>query len=533
MIEESSATVTVSGNRLFPIFIKLERFHVLIVGGGFVGMEKLSAILRNSPETTVTIISKKFIPAVPILASAYPKVRLLERAFDASELMNKDFVIAATNDREVNRAVKILSEQKRILVNVADTPELCDFYLASVVQKGDLKIAISTNGKSPTVAKRIKETLNDAIPNEIDDVLQRMTGIRNLIGGDFAAKVKKMNEITEILSVGSGAKDEVIPNMKSDPNDNNKTAPTTVLSLPNLKIPSAQINDTEKIWRNRAMIALGAFSALLLGNIILYYYPLHTLGALAQNLDSHFYIYILTGFVAEMADGALGMGYGVSCSIFLMSLNIPGPAISSSMHTAKMFASGTAGYSHYKFGNVNKKLFRALVIPGVIGSATGACVLYFLGAKYGAFVKPMLAVYALFLGIRIFMRVFKKDQKKKKVKNVGWLAGIGGFLDAIGGGGWGPIVTGTLVSKGRSPKFVVGSVSIAEFFATLSCASMFIILIGVSHWQIILGLILGSIVAAPIAARLAGKLPLKAMFFLVGSMVIFWSLRIIWQVFHS
>ena len=195
------------GNNLFPIFIKLEQFHVLVVGGGFVGAEKMTAILNNSPETRLTIVSKKFIPAVKILAIAYHNVVLIERGFKSRDLKGADFVIAATNDKEVNRTVKLLAEKRRILANVADTPDLCDFYLSSIVQKGDLKIAISTNGKSPTVAKRVKETLNDTLPNELNEVLQNMTQIRNRIGGDFANKVKTLNKITGILAVEKGELD--------------------------------------------------------------------------------------------------------------------------------------------------------------------------------------------------------------------------------------------------------------------------------------------------------------------------------------
>ena len=124
------------------------------------------------------------------------------------------------------------------------------------------------------------------------------------------------------------------------------------------------------------------------------------------------------------------------------------------------------------------------------------------------------------------MSVFVK-RKAQKVKRVGWLAGAGGFLDSFGGGGWGPLVTSTLISKGRTPKYVIGSVSLTEFFVTLASAVTFFTLLGISHWQVIAGLVLGGLIAAPIAARLVGKLPMKTMFIGVGSLVIFWSLRIL------
>ncbi len=120
-------------------------------------------------------------------------------------------------------------------------------------------------------------------------------------------------------------------------------------------------------------------------------------------------------------------------------------------------------------------------------------------------------------------------KKAQKVKRVGWLAGIGGFLDSFGGGGWGPLVTSTLISKGRTPRYVIGSVSITEFFVTLASALTFFSLIGISHLAVIAGLIIGGMVAAPIAARLSGKLPVKTMFIGVGSMVIIWSIRILYK----
>jgi len=220
------------------------------------------------------------------------------------------------------------------------------------------------------------------------------------------------------------------------------------------------------------------------------------------------------------------MGYGVTCTTILLSLGVNLPVISGSIHTAEMFSSGISGYSHYRFGNVNKKLFRALLIPGVLGAIIGAVALSILGVEYADYVRPILAAYTLLLGTRILMSVFKK-RKPQKVKRVGWLAGAGGFLDSFGGGGWGPLVTSTLISKGRTPKYVIGSVSLTEFFVTLASAVTFFTMLGISHWQVIAGLILGGVIASPIAARLAGKLPLKTMFIGVGSLVIFWSLRIL------
>nr|WP_279389054.1 sulfite exporter TauE/SafE family protein [Hymenobacter gummosus] len=238
------------------------------------------------------------------------------------------------------------------------------------------------------------------------------------------------------------------------------------------------------------------------------------------------------GFAAQLVDGLLGMGYGVVTAISLMSLGLNPAAVSASIHTAEMFAAGASGYNHYRFGNVNRRLFRALLIPGILGAVSGAFLLSKLGEEYAGYVKPVLAAYLLLLGVRIITKAFRKpDLRKRKVKHVGWLAGAGGFLDSFGGGGWGPLVTSTLISQGRTPQYVIGSVSLTEFFVTFASALTFFATIGISHWQVVLGLIVGGVAAAPFAARLAGRISTRFMFLGVGLMVIIWSLWALRKVF--
>ena len=241
---------------------------------------------------------------------------------------------------------------------------------------------------------------------------------------------------------------------------------------------------------------------------------------------------VLAGFIAQLVDGALGMGYGVTSATILLSAGVNLAAISGSIHTAEMFASGASGYSHYKFGNVNKKLFKILVVPGVIGAVLGAILLVKFGDAQAAWLKPAMACYTMFLGIRIFSNAFRKQLKRpKKFKQYGILAGAGGFLDSFGGGGWGPIVTTTLITKGRSPRFVIGSVSLTEFFVTLASAFTFFTMMGVTHWQVIVALIFGGLIAAPVAAKLAGRLPRKASLILLGLLVMIWSVKILVKIF--
>lgn len=486
----ANETIT-SKNTLYPVFIKLEQFDVLIVGGGNVGLEKITSVLNNSPRTRVTLIGESILPEIQTFAAGFEKIQLIEKSFEAEDLESKHFVIIATDDKELNKSIKILAESRGILANVADTPDLCDFYLSSIVQKGDLKIAISTNGKSPTIAKRLKETFNELLPNELDDILQNMHQIRGKLNGNFSHKVKVLNHLTRALAIS----------------------------------PDAVDTRAARNWRHIATLAIGAFGVLLLVNIIF-------ATGLHQQVEPQFWLFLAIGFLAQMVDGMLGMGYGVTSAIGLMTLNVNVAAISASIHTAEIFTAGASGYSHYKFGNINKKLLKALLIPGVLGAIAGALLLMWLDVNGAAFVKPFLAAYMMILGVRILMRAFNKNgTTKKKVKNVGWLAGAGGFLDSFGSGGWGPLVTGTLITKGKTPRYVIGSVSLTEFFVTLASAITFFSVIGVSHWQVILGLIVGGVIAAPIAARLVGKLPTKQVFIGVGIIVIIWSLQVLIKIF--
>lgn len=486
----SVAPANAAGNTLFPIFLKLEQFGVLIVGGGAVGLEKIKAILGNSPATLVTLVGSQILPEIREFAAGYAQVILREKPFERSDLDGQKFVLAATDSPELNRQVKALAAGRGILTNVADTPDLCDFYLGSIVQKGDLKIAISTNGKSPTIAKRLKEVLQETLPDELHDLLQNMNKIRNRLKGDFSQKVKVLNRVTRSLS----------------------SKPDSIETL------------EARNWRRLATISLVAFGVLLLANLFF-------MTGLHQTLEPQFYTFLAIGFLAQMVDGLLGMGYGVTAAIGLMTINVPAAAMSSSIHTAEMFAAGASGYSHYRFGNVKRELFRALLLPGVLGAIGGALLLIWLDGQGAQYVKPFLAVYTLILGTRILYRAFFPKTTESEVKRVGWLAGAGGFLDSFGGGGWGPLVTGTLITKGKTPRYVIGSVSLTEFFVTLASAVTFFSVIGIKHWQVILGLIVGGVLAAPLAARFVGKLPVRQMTIGVGVMVILWSVQIFVKVF--
>lgn len=187
-------------NTLYPVFLKSEKLHFLIVGGGYVGTEKLSFLLKSSPDTPVKLVAPLISDEIKTLASEHPRIQLVYKSFDENDLDGVQLVIAGTALKDVNREVWKAAKSRNILVNVADTPELCDFYLGSIVTKGDLKIAISTNGQSPTFAKRLREMLEEALPESIDGILAKLTEIRQSLKGDFAQKIEQLDEITSVLT---------------------------------------------------------------------------------------------------------------------------------------------------------------------------------------------------------------------------------------------------------------------------------------------------------------------------------------------
>ena len=244
-------------------------------------------------------------------------------------------------------------------------------------------------------------------------------------------------------------------------------------------------------------------------------------------LSSDFALYLLIGLAAQLVDGALGMAYGVTCTSFLLSMGVT-PAISSaSVHVAEMFTTGASAISHFRFKNINKKLFKSLLIPGVLGAVTGAYLLS--DVIDGNVIKPFMAFYMLVLGVIIIRKAIQKNFVKSKTKRIGLLAATGGFLDSIGGGGWGPIVTSTLLGQGRDPRYTIGSVNAAEFAITFASGITFLIFHGVNSWQVVLGLIVGGVIAAPVGALVVGKIKRKPLMLTVGILVILLSLRTILQ----
>lgn len=489
-------------NNLFPIFLKLENLRLVMIGGGLIGLEKLEAVLANSPKTYIELVAVVVSDEIKDIAKNHPNIRLIEKPYEPTDLDNADVVIAAVNDKDLATIIAADAKQKGILINAADKPELCDFYLGSIVKKGNLKIAISTNGKSPTVAKRVKEVFNEVIPEEIDELLDNMAAIRNKLKGDFANKVTQLNEVTKALVTKQTASETLAAKLTIEPTD----------------------QPEHKQWQQIVKWCLLAFFFMIVGHTLFTYVPFNDILAGVKRIPDYidttsFLLMLLTGFIAQMADGSLGMGYGTISTTFLLAMGVNPAIVSSRVHSARVFSSGVSGYSHHRFGNINKTLFKALVIPGIIGAIAGA-ILAVIAKEYAIYVKIPLSVYTIYLGYYIIQKAYKKKTGQDKVTHAGWLASAGGFMDAFAGGGWGALVTSTLVSKRKNTRYVIGSVCLAEFFVVFASATTFFILL--KHIPIfdVAGLIIGGVIAAPIAARLVGKLPVKTMLIAVGLLVI-------------
>ncbi len=473
------------GNQLFPIFLKLNELHTVLIGAGNVGLEKLTAILNNSPLARVTVIAKIFSPEIHTLASEFGGVTIIQKPFVDTDLDNADLVVAATNDNELNTYIRASAHERKLLVNIADKPALCDFYLGSIVQKGDLKIAISTNGKSPTIAIRLREVLNEGLPGELDITLQQMSELRNSLSGDFAYKVKKLNEVTSVLV------------------DKKTQLSKNLIWL---------------IW-GAIVLAIGiTVSALWVRDPDFRNY--------VQGINPLFYYFLGAGFVFALIDGAIGMSYGVTSTTFSLSMGIPPASASMGVHLSEIMSNGIAGWMHYRMGNINWKLFKLLLIPGIIGAVTGAYILSSL-EHYSQYTKPFVSLYTLILGIIIFSKALKIGQKRTraKIKNIPLLGLGGGFIDAVGGGGWGSIVLSTLIAGGRHPRFSLGTVKLSRFFIALMSSITFITMLSGARWEAVSGLVIGSALASPIAAKISNRISAKAIMLSVAVIVILISLR--------
>lgn len=232
--------------------------------------------------------------------------------------------------------------------------------------------------------------------------------------------------------------------------------------------------------------------------------------------------YIAIGFAAQLVDGALGMAYGVTASSLLLGIGVPPAVTSATVHAAECFTTGASAASHHAFGNIDRRLFKQLLLPGVIGAAAGAWLLVSLP---GDALKPWIAAYLLLMGAIIAFKALSEFPPRRVATHLAPLGFFGALVDALGGGGWGPIVSSNLLARGNAFRLTVGSVNAVEFFVTLTASLVFLLTLGLDHWPMIVGLAIGGVIAAPLGGWLVKRVPPKPMLLATGVILIGLSAR--------
>jgi uncharacterized membrane protein YfcA len=238
--------------------------------------------------------------------------------------------------------------------------------------------------------------------------------------------------------------------------------------------------------------------------------------------DSTFLASILIGFAAQAVGSSLGMAYSVTCSSVFLAMGIPPAMVSATVHTSEVANRLFSGVSHFRFGNVDAAIFKRLALFGMAGAFIGAFVVTSLPVKI---MRPLIAALLLIMGARIFLMGLRPAASEQRPTRLGALGFAGGFVDVIGGGGWGPVVTATLLLRGNKAHTVVGSINFAKFFVALVESATLIVLLKTPQWNLIAGLIIGGVLAAPLAAWCCRKIPARALTLLVGVLVCLLSIR--------
>lgn len=241
-----------------------------------------------------------------------------------------------------------------------------------------------------------------------------------------------------------------------------------------------------------------------------------------------FATFVMIGAAAQLVDGAIGMAYGITATSVLMSFGVAPATASAAVHAAEVFTTAASGTAHWRMGNVQWETVKRLAVPGVAGAVAGALLLSFAP---GQTIQPFVSLYLLVMGGLIFWRALRKFEPASAAPPSPFLGLVGGFLDAVGGGGWGAMVTTTLIANHTEPRYAIGSASAAEFFVTASATATFILSVGLGLWPVILGLVVGGVLAAPFAALVARHVPARPIMLFVGAIVIALSLRNLAVVF--
>ncbi len=489
-----------SNHNLVPIFINSEYSSILIIGHHF--NKALETVLTNFSSNNILILSTQE-NILDGLLQKHPNISIENRLPQKSDFEKSSMVFVCGIDDGVDD-IKTWATETNSLIHFSEQPELSNFSLGNLIDKGHLSIGLLAEDVSPGTMHKITNAIDEIIPNEIDELLDNLSVIGKSGRKALRKKVSVINKFTKEISKHEEYVD-----------------------------PFSQLENTSraaKSAQNKANVYLGIVGFLVcivLFFITIYEFNLYPDVKSFLGQDNHiFYWMVLVGFLAEIIAGSMGMGYGVICTTILLLLNVPPPVVSASIHSAESFTSAAGSISHYKLGNVNMKLVKSLAPFAIGGAIVGAVLLTYLGEHYAHIVKPIISLYTLYIGLNILIKTTRKKKvhrSNRKKSNLKVLGSVGGFIDSFAGGGWGPLVTGSLIKDGRTPRFVVGSSTFAKFLLTITSAVTFVLTIGVHHWNIILGLLLGGIITAPFSALLTAKLPVKKMTIFISILVIVMS----------
>lgn len=276
----------------------------------------------------------------------------------------------------------------------------------------------------------------------------------------------------------------------------------------------------------RIIYALGAVVVLVALSLIAYW-----AGRETRAFDTAlFQRALFVGFIAQLVDGALGMAYGITATTFFLSSGMPPMTATASVHIAEIFTTAASGLSHWHRGNINRRLFLLLLFPGMIGGFLGVLLVTHIDSSQ---FKPWMAGYLCLMGAYLIFKSFGKMRRVYQVhgKQIAPLGLFAAFMDAIGGGGWGPIVTTTLLGTGHEPRTTIGSVNAAEFFITVVTGVSFAVFAGLTYWEASAGLILGGFVSAPLAVFITSRLKPQRLMLLVGLLITGLSAYTLWNAF--
>ncbi|MCO4292369.1 sulfite exporter TauE/SafE family protein [Solitalea sp. MAHUQ-68] len=302
------------------------------------------------------------------------------------------------------------------------------------------------------------------------------------------------------------------------------TLPAAAIQLPINPAGSTPAGISKK--GNKGVIWIIVFAFLVIALIATFAIDLK-FRMYVESVSPVFYYFLIAGFIFAMIDGAIGMSYGVTSTTFSLSMGIPPVSSSAAVHFSEILSCGLGAWVHKRMRNINKRLFWLLIIPGISGAVLGAFLLSSL-EHYSGYTKPIVSIYTLCLGAMILRKSIKNRSKTfrgEKIKKISLLGFGGGFIDAVGGGGWGSIVLSSLIAGGRNPRTSLGTVKATRFFVAILSSLTFFTMAKTIHWDVVGGLVIGSALAAPIAAKVSYRIPAKTIMFLVGIIVMLVSLK--------